>query len=350
MDNVEEDPDSDGSYQSVAATDQGKKESRDTGNSTMKAAVSTVSLASTSDPNSCGRCRDPVQQTDQALECETCHQMFHTQCENVNKTQYNCIAASAKGKGKAKSRVHWYCNTCEIVTNDWMRSMSTLHANQQVLQEKVKKLEENLEGKADQNDVKKIENRVDILEGKVNTIQEKPQNPQPSTSGTPTQENTSDVIKEIKEQEDRKRNMIFFNVPESKLSDVNDRTKHDKEEVKELSRLCQATIKKDDMIRVKRLGKKPTTGKPRPLLIEVNSEDKKKALFKNLSKLQRAPEKYKSISVQNDLTPKQREQEKMLREEAKKKEEDASGEVKFRVRGPPWDRKIIRVEVKKSNN
>ncbi len=352
VDNVEEDPDSDGSYQSVVTTDQGKKESesQDTGNSTMKATVSSDSIVNTLDNSSCGRCRNPVQQTDQALECETCHQIFHTQCENVNKTQYNCIAASAKGKGKAKSRVHWYCNTCDIVTNDWMRSMSTLHANQQVLQEKVKKLEEKLEGKADQNDVKNIENKVDILERKVSSIQEKTQNAQPSTSGSSSQENASDVIKEIKQQEDRKRNMIFFNVPESKSSDVNDRIKHDKEEVKELSRICQATIKKDDMVRAKRLGKKPTTGMPRPLLIEVSSEDKKTALFRNLNKLQRAPEKYKSVSVQNDLTPKQRDQEKILREQAKKKEEDASGEAKFRVRGPPWDRKIIRVEMKKQNN
>ncbi len=84
--------------------------------STLKTAVSTTSV--TNDPGSCGRCRKTLQPTDQALECETCHQVFHTQCENVNKTQYNCIAASSKGKGKGKSRVHWYCNTCDIVTND----------------------------------------------------------------------------------------------------------------------------------------------------------------------------------------------------------------------------------------
>ncbi len=314
--------------------------------STLKTAVSTTSL--TSDQVPCGRCRKPLQPTDQALECETCHQVFHTQCENVNKTQYNCIAASSKGKGKAKSRVHWYCNTCDLVTNDWMRSMSTLHANQQQLEGKVKKLEEKMETKADQNEVEKIDQRVTNLEGKINTIQQNPENPQPSTSGV--QNNAEDVIKEIKEQEERKRNIIFFNVPESKSSDLNERTKHDKEEIKELSKICQATIKKDEMIKAKRLGKRPDSDKPRPLLIELINDEKKKALFKNLSKLQKAPEKYKAISVQNDLTQKQREQEKHLREQAKKKEEEASGEAKFKVRGPPWDRRIVRVEVKKQNN
>ncbi len=314
--------------------------------STLKTAVSTTSV--TNDPGPCGRCRKPLQPTDQALECETCHQIFHTQCENVNKTQYNCIAASAKAKGKAKSRVHWYCNTCDIVTNDWMRSMSTLHANQQELQSKVKELEEKVDKKADQTTVDEIQSRVTNLEAKVNGIHENPQNPQPSTSSG--QGNQSDVIKEIRDQEEQKRNLVFFNIPESKASDVNDRAKHDKEEVKEISKICQATIKKDEMTRAIRLGKKPNGDKPRPLLIELVSDEKKPALFKNLSKLQNAPDKYKSVSVKNDLTPKQRELEKNLREEAKKKEEEASGEAKFKVRGPPWDRRITKIETKQKKN
>ncbi len=314
--------------------------------STLKTAVSTTSV--TNDPGPCGRCRKPLQPTDQALECETCHQVFHTQCENVNKTQYNCIAASNKGKGKGKSRVHWYCNTCDIVTNDWMRSMSTLHANQQVLERRVEKLEEKVEKKADLEDVKQIENRVTGLEGKINQIQENPGSSQPSTSSG--QGNPSDVIREIKDQEERKRNLVFFNIPESKASDVNDRAKHDKEEVKEISKICQATIKKDEMIKAIRLGKKPNGDKPRPLLIELVSDEKKPTLFKNLSKLQNAPGKYKSVSVKNDLTPKQRELEKNLREEAKKKEEEALGEAKFKVRGPPWARRIAKIETKQKKN
>ncbi len=209
----------------------------------------------------------------------------------------------------------------------------------------MKKLEEKVDKKADQSEVDAIQNKVTTLEATVNNIQQNPQNPQPSTSSG--QGNTSDVVKEIKDQEDRKRNIIFFNIPESKSREPNDRTKHDKEEVKELTRICQATIKKDDMVRAIRLGKKPDADKPRPLLIEVSSDEKKRALFKNLSKLQGAPDEYRSISVQNDLTPKQREQEKLLRDQAKKQEGEASGEVKFKVRGPPWDRRIARIESKK---
>ncbi len=339
-----------GAWAVISAEEENDPESSPS-NSSLKTAVSTTSIRDSSGPTPCGRCRNPVKPSDQALECETCHQMFHTQCENVNKTQYNCITTSSKGKGKAKSRVHWYCNTCDIVTNDWMRSMSTLHANQQQLEVKVKNLEEKVDKKADKEEVEEIKKKVQDMEGKINSTQENdPANPQPSTS--PGNGTTMDVIKEMKDQDDRKRNIIFFNIPESKATDMNDKTKHDKEEVKEITKICNATIKKDDMIKAIRLGKKPTGNKPRPLLIELNrdhGEEKKRALFKNLSKLQNAPDKYRAISVQNDLTKKQREQEKLLREEAKKKEEEASGETKFTVRGPPWDRKIVKTQAKKSN-
>ncbi len=339
-------PNEGGAWGVITAQEDNESEAKSsTSDSTLKTAVSTTSVQK--DPSSCGRCRKQLEATDQALECETCHQIFHIQCENVNKTQYNCIAASSKGKGKTKSRVHWYCNTCDIITDDWMRSMSTLHANQQVLEGKVDKLEEKIEKKADLEEMKQIENRVTTLEARISTIQENPENPQPSTSSG--QGNQDDVIKEIKDQEERKKNVLFFNLPESKASDVNDRAKHDKEEVKEISKICQATIKKDEMIKAKRLGKK-SNDKPRPLLIELVSDEKKRALFQNLSKLQHAPDKYKSVSVQNDLTPKQRENEKKLREEAKKKEVEASGEAKFKVRGPPWARRIIKIEAKKRNN
>ncbi len=222
--------------------------------------------------------------------------------------------------------------------------MSSLHANQQKLEEKVNRLEEKIDNKAEKAEVEEIRERVTTLEDKVKSNQE--EIPTPSTSSG--QGNPSDVIKEIKDQEERMRNIILFNVPESKATDINERTKHDKEEVKEITKICNATIKKDEMIRAIRLGKKPNGDKPRPLLIEISSEPKKKALFKNLSKLQNAPEKYRSISIQNDLTQKQREREKIMREEAKKKEQEASGEVKFRVRGPPWDRRIVKIEAKKS--
>ena len=152
--------------------------------------------------------------------------------------------------------------------------LSTLHANQQELDRKVKKFEEKVDNKAEKTDVEEIRQRVTSLEGRINENQgENPENPVPGTSSGQGHGNPEEVIKEIKAQEERMNNIILFNVPESKASDLNERTKHDKEEVKEITKICNATIKKDEMIKAIRLGKKPNAEKPRPLLIEIINGD-----------------------------------------------------------------------------
>ena len=66
-------------------------------------------------------------------------------------------------------------------------------------------------------------------------------------------------------------------------------------------------------------------------------------------KLKNADSVLKEVQANHDLTKTQRENDKKLRDEAKLKEEQ-SGEFYFKVRGPPWDRKIIQIRKVKENN
>ena len=78
-------------------------------------------------------------------------------------------------------------------------------------------------------------------------------------------------------------------------------------------------------------------------------DKKKHGLMSNLVNLSNASEGLRKISVRHDLTKKQRDEEKKLREEAKKMEaEDKSGEFDYRIRGPPWERRIAKMK-KRSN-
>ena len=167
-------------------------------------------------------------------------------------------------------------------------------------------------------------------------------NPQPSTSTTPSRTNPNDVVREIKDQESRKPNLIIHNIPESDAEGL-ERVNHDKEKALEVANVCNVTWKNEDVVNAVRLGRKKMDGKPRPLLIKLVNEEKKKALFKNVKLLQTAPEGFKEIGIQNDLTKQQREEEKRLWEEAKRKETDSSGKEKYRVRGPPWARRVEKV-------
>ena len=54
---------------------------------------------------------------------------------------------------------------------------------------------------------------------------------------------------------------------------------------------------------------------------------------------------YKETRVGNDLTPTERDRERKLYEEAKELQVNSQGKAQFRVRGPPWNRKIVMLPI-----
>ena len=74
----------------------------------------------------------------------------------------------------------------------------------------------------------------------------------------------------------------------------------------------------------------------------MKDTNKKMELFKRISNLRDPEDKYKCISIQDDLTKKEREEGRKLLEEARTKEINDEGKWVHRVRGPPWARTIVR--------
>ena len=74
----------------------------------------------------------------------------------------------------------------------------------------------------------------------------------------------------------------------------------------------------------------------------MKDTNKKMELFKRLSNLRDAEDKYKCISIHHDLTKKEREEGRKLLEEARTKDINDEGKLVHRVRGPPWARTIVR--------
>ncbi len=210
--------------------------------------------------------------------------------------------------------------------------MAALHNNQQKLDKKVEYLKEEIKKKADKDEVKKLEERIEKVEEKQKNTEEKPT----TSFATP-----DEVMKEVQERKDRINNAVFFRVPESNATRLEDKIKEDRQLLKEIGKICRESLEDDDVAKVKRLGKKGET--PRPMLVTFTDDEKKRKLFRNLQKLKEGPDNLKMISGQHDFTVQQREEEKKLREEAKKKEEE-SGEYSYKVRGPTWARKIVQIK------
>ena len=116
----------------------------------------------------------------------------------------------------------------------------------------------------------------------------------------------------------------------------------------------------DNIIKITRLGKKlekrdeqsngavggdeHVVTQKRPLLIKLDSIVTKMKILRNSSKLKDAPAEYRNVSVDHDLTPNQKKQQKELLAKAKDMEsQDTTGNFKYRVRGSPgemWIKKI----------
>ena len=318
-------------------SDQGAKQSKD-----PVAKQTEDSDEDEEDPSPCGRCRKLVVRGDEAIMCEICSQWYHIKCERVTKGQYKQQAT------KTKSNFHWFCDTCDIIQNGLLRQMTLLNTEHGNFKKKLEDLEER---KANKEDIKNLAemkaNKEDMerLEQRITTIEENQAVPGTSTQGKEANKNeANELMKEIRDQKSRICNIILHNVSEKQSENEEERNKHDREQIKELGKVCKENIKKEDVVKMTRLGKR-NPNKPRPLLVQFKDEEKKNGLMQNLANLSKAPEALQKISVQHDLTKKQREDEKEMRECAKKMEaEDESGEFNYRIRGPPWARRIVKMK------
>ncbi len=126
-------------------------------------------------------------------------------------------------------------------------------------------------------------------------------------------------VKEIQEREARAKNIVFFNVPESK----NDKNQ-DEEDVEFVDNLCKDVLKNDfPYSKIVRLGKKKENH-TRPVRITLESRDQHEALLKSAKNLRNFREsQYKEISIRPDLTPLERQDMRVLVQEKKKKQAES---------------------------
>ena len=313
---------------------------------------SEVSITSdTSDPSPCGQCRKLVKEDDPAMRCEICEQWFHIKFQQMTKAEYNYIEGGS-AKKKALNKLHWYCSTCDRVSVNYMKKLTSLHIKQQKLEEKINALEENINKKATKEDIQKLKNDLttqkkvqDEHDKKLKELTEQKQKNNSWADIVSKEEAEKEVEDKIekrlkekddeeKARKDRMKNIIVHGLDEAEGADPLERRAKDIKEVQNILReFCEVELNDEDIVKTMRLGKYDQT-KKRPILIGIKTEERKREIFQNLHKLRNAPE---NISVAHDLTKKQREELQELIKDARKKEEnDQSGNFMYRVRGPPW--------------
>ena len=148
------------------------------------------------------------------------------------------------------------------------------------------------------------------------------------------------TVAEIKQRQKKERNLVVYQLKEPETNVKNERIKADKEEIVKIATTVMdlKNVKEDDILRAERLGK--DREKTRPLLIEFKDVKKKDLIMKRATKLKDSD--YEHLSITYDMTMKEREQHKKLTDKAK--EMSKKEQRNYRVRGPPWDLKIIEIQ------
>jgi hypothetical protein len=84
---------------------------------------------------------------------------------------------------------------------------------------------------------------------------------------------------------------------------------------------------------------------PRPVLVQLKTEEQKLKLLRVAYRLKNAEEPFKKCVITYDRTVQERRSLKLKLEEAREKTAESSGKYIYKVRGPPWDLKLKRFEM-----
>ena len=163
---------------------------------------------------------------------------------------------------------------------------------------------------------------------------------------------SDNLLNSLQGRMDRKNNVVFYNIPESPGNLIADRIKYDRAEIKKVASELEVDLDDKDILFVSRLGNKGIKKKvhgedvevPR-IVVATFPENVKPMIMKNAYKLQFAKTDYlKKISIKHDMTKEERAIDNKLRWEAKERQgEECNKNFLILVRGPVWDRKIVRV-------
>jgi hypothetical protein len=202
----------------------------------------------------------------------------------------------------------------------------------------------------------KYEKRLDEMENKLDKkveldevkalIQE---NKESAATGGNDQDGTlTSQLEEFKESMARKSNIIIFRAEESKKTEPKERKVED---IAIVNELCKITgTNKQTVKNVTKLGKKDVdSNNPRPMRVIFEDEKAKGSLMANMKNLATAEDKFKQLSITHDMTKKERLQNKEKLAEAKNKnevleEDNQSVKYKYLVKGPPGDRRVVKVK------
>jgi len=332
---------------------------------------------------SCSTCGIQINDDSCALQCDRC-QTGQWKC-------IDCLSIPVELYEKLfipQCNLKWFCDKCDKVImegNDKVvvsQSCTSNHDNDdridklvsvvEKLVEKSMSVEDKLRDKADQSTITQLDTRIKRLEDQfqkreqslelrlaaVDTnvtrivterLREFDESRSNQHDAAVVEQAVKEKLDEDKDIEGRRNNIVIYRIPEKLTDALEARKESDSTFVEDLlDSVFQIRASGSDIRKMFRLGR-PVEGSdaPRPLLVSFAKFEDKEHVMSNLRKLKQADERFRGISMSHDLTPRQRNEVKLLLATAKKEHEENSNEAaenfRFLVVGQGTKPRVIKI-------
>jgi len=283
-----------------------KKRKRNTSNSSVENEV---------DNEVCVSCKKVVEE--EAVECYWCSNWQHIQCAKVSKSHYDML-------NTCPDQIVFFCSVCIAKLPTALEKSSGSKDSRSAMDKQIEALQSQLTDLAAKvNDQatkvhEQINSRFLQFENKVSA---KFLNSNSVTHSLPTAHeprgsvtavSPSQIIKEYKDRESRKFNVIVHNVPESESTESSACVTHDTNIVGDIAN--KIGIESIDIATTMRLGEK-IEGRSRLLKVHLRNLQHKRLLLSNAKKLKGLSGDLQKVYITPDLSRKDRQENKLLREE-----------------------------------
>lgn len=278
---------SDHSYTRTTRQTQKEKQTHNTIDEDINDSCSEDSFSILEESAPCHGCNKMLSKNGNGICCNFCEHWYCLTCSKLKRMVYQALKDSPDS-------LMWFCLSC-LTAFPGVKKMMV----------RVTPLEDKCE---------KLEERVGKLEREPTAIDN-------------IQEIVRQEVREIKDIEARKLQMVCFNLPESQSEDQENRIIEDQTNLKtvidEDMHLHEKGIEVDNLVRLGRRNAEAAEGssvKPRPLRFKVRTFENKRHILQGNSVLKNHDDVNKSkIFITPDLTQKQREESFKLREELRYK-------------------------------
>ena len=257
----------------------------------------------------CKKCKKSSSdsQDEEWMECDRCTGKYHRSCTNLTIEQFSFLHKSPHDDFK------WFCLQCQEEEGKLDPTVGCSIAQQTTQVEALIKVVMSLHQLNTQL-VEQNSKIIELLKGKKGVDED-------------IKIHVEEVMQDQRERDEKKNNIIIYNVPEGIEEDDEKNSKNDIETTKEVFKVVnpQVVFDKVDSTRIQRIGIKKGKGvdsRPRPIKVVMNSPENKMDILRNARKLKDS-EKFNQVGLSFDKTRREQEQYRQLKAKLEEKRKSA---------------------------